>query len=243
MVSAPQQDNGAVYTFDASNGKLLLKFANADTPSTWMFGVGSSGMVIHASKNVGIVGHQYEDRNGKLTKAGAVYVFDLTTGVQIRKITPAKSAQYMYFGDSLIVSGDYLLVGARGADSNYNGRVYVFDTNADWTETTSFGPCDNQAGGRFGAMVAMSGPHFVVTATTHSIDLKGNGAVYVGDETAGVNYSKFIHMHLLIESLTPPTPVHLIRDRKYNNLITIFRCIFLCWLILSNLSYSRGNCA
>ncbi len=187
MVAAPKLGKGAVYTFDALNGKQLQKFTNYDTPASWWLGVGSSGMVVHSSKNVGIVGHRDENRGGALSYAGAVYVFDLDTGAKIRKIRPAMSAEYMKFGASLFLSGDFLLVGAPGADFG-NGRVYVFDVNANWMENTFFGPSDNQAGGRFGASMAMSGPNFIITAYLHSSHQKDNGAVYVG------NYSKFIHM-------------------------------------------------
>ncbi len=107
MVSAPSHDNGAVYTFNATSGDQLQKFSNADTPESWWFGF-SHGMVIHAGTNVGIVGHSYEDRGLTKSGAGAVYVFDLNTGKQIRKLTPAVSAAGMYFGTSLLLSGDYL---------------------------------------------------------------------------------------------------------------------------------------
>ncbi len=196
MVSALHQGTGTVYAFYASNGTQFQKFENANISATHVFGA-SWGMVIHASKNIGIVGHGYDNGNGTLSFAGAVHIFDLTTGVRIRKIMQAKPAARMFFGHTLLLSGDFLLVGASGTDSN-NGRVHVFDINADWMEIAFFGPCDNQAGGRFGSIMVMSGPRFIVTAPLHSSDQKKNGAMYVGDVTAGVNYSKFIHMHLLM---------------------------------------------
>ncbi len=199
MVSAPKNGYGSVYTFDASNGTQLLKFTNTDTPKSLNLGYGSSGMATHAGKNVGIVGHMYEDRGNTLHDAGAVYVFDLHTGLQIRKVTPAQSASGMRFGCSVLVFGDYLLVGAPCADQkadSMKGRVYVFDINANWAEITSFGPSDDDANGRFGRCMAMSGQNFIVTAYTRSNDERGmeNGAVYVGEMTAGLNCSKLIHI-------------------------------------------------
>ncbi len=143
MVSAPHNGIGAVYTFDVSNGTQLLKYTNTDTPKSYHFGAGSSGMVTHASKNVGIVGHREEDRGvHEEWRRGAVYVFDLGTGLQIRKITSARSAVGDLFGSSLVVFGDFLLVGAPGVDSN-KGSVYVFDVSDNWREITSFGQCGN----------------------------------------------------------------------------------------------------
>ncbi len=213
MVAAnPLRSFCAVYTFDASNGTQLMKFTSTDckyhTENSKNFGTGSSGMAIHARKNVGIVGHQREDRNGTLKGAGAVYVFDLHTGLQIRKITPTQRVENMSFGYSLLVFDDFLLVGAPGADSG-KGKVYVFEINADWMEISSFGPCDNLSNDWFGTSMAMSGQHFIITAKAlpyHAIEelkmfqkivlsLYENGAVYVGETRAGANCSKFIHVY------------------------------------------------
>ncbi len=195
MVSAPRHN--VVYSFDALNATRLHKYKTYDR-QLGTFGFGSPGIVILESKNVVIFGHKYENRGavaGDYRFAGAVYIFDLGTGAQIRKIMPAETTlEYdMYFGASLLVSGDFLLVGAPGADSG-NGRVYVFDINANWTEIRSFGPCDNQVGTNFGDSMAMSSSRFIITASKHSSDQMDNGAVYVGDMTAGVNYSKYIHI-------------------------------------------------
>ncbi len=191
MVSAGYYDNGAVYTFDAISGDQLQKFTNTDSPSSLAFGY-SHALAIHNSTNVGIVGHGYEDQGGMKTAAGAVYVFHLDTGAQIRKIIPAVSAAEMYFGSSLFVFGDYLLIGAPGADSN-KGRVYVFDIKANWTETAFFGPSDNETAGQFGMTIASSGSRFIVSAWKHNGGASGNGALYMGYMSAGEK-SKLIPM-------------------------------------------------
>ncbi len=183
----------AVYIFDTLSGEQLQMFSTTDEPkTTWWFGKGSSQLAIHASLNVGIVGQGRENRGGEMwsLNAGAIHVFDLSTGALIRKITPAVSVAYMLFGSSLAVSGDLLLVGASGASSR-SGRVYVFDMNANWTEIAYFGPSDDEIGGRFGITLASFGPKFIVTAWNHG---GGNGAVYVGNTT-----SKFI-VHFLSQA-------------------------------------------
>ncbi len=196
MVNAYKHGNGTVYTFDATTGQQLRKFVNTDVPQNWWFGR-SSALAFHASTNVGIVGNHRENRGGALGNAGAVYVFDLNTGTQIRKIIPAISTVNMYFGSSLFVSEDFLLVGAPGADS-FSGRVYVFDSNANWVEITYFGPSDSEIGGRFGFDMASSASHFIIGAFFHDdgpSDGARNGAVYIGKTAAGANCSKFIPTH------------------------------------------------
>ncbi len=195
MVTACYRGYGAVYTFDALTGVQRRQFINTDTPNNWNFGRPDQ-LAIHAGKNVGIVGHSYEDRGGTLSYAGAVYIFDLGTGDQVRKITPLSSMAQMFFGSSVVVSGDFLMVGARG-HSSYKGGVYVVDILADWKETAFFGPSDGEIGGYFGDYMSSSGSYFIVSAWRHDdgpSDGVNNGAVYVGKTTAGAEYSFFIPM-------------------------------------------------
>ncbi len=183
MVST-QNDNGGVYTFDAINGFQLQKFINPSTSSS-TFG---SSLAIHISTNVAIVG---DHRAGSY--AGAVYIYNLSTGDLVRQITPAGTG-YQLFGISLCVSDDFLLVGAP-YDSADNGTVYVFDVYANWMEMTVFGPTDYENGGNFGLVMASSGPQFIITANNHDDpiddDMWENGAVYIGKAAAGTKYSKF----------------------------------------------------
>ncbi len=197
LVSTGKGNNGAVYVFDALSGKEVQKFVNTDTPEMTEFGSGSSRLAIHAGTNVGIVGHPTED--GNLTNAGAVYVFDLNTGAQIRKLTPAVPAAGMLFGSSLCLMTDgkasTLIIGAPGAVSN-DGRVYTFDIEANWMEVLNFPASDNERAGRFGENMFSSGPYFVIAASGHDdglINGTENGAVYsyIGNRTASSKYSKF----------------------------------------------------
>ncbi len=196
MVSANNRGNGAVYTFDVLSGELIQIFTNTNAPNEDFGHLSQLG--IHPGSNVGIAGYSFEDRNDRLSKAGAVYLFDLHNGTQLRKVIPAKSAANMYFGHSLLVSGDFLLVGAPGADSG-NGRVYVFDINANWIEITFFGPSDNEIDGRFGASMALSGSHFIISTWRHDDgpnDQTANGAVYIGNIVTKAKFSKFVTIGL-----------------------------------------------
>ncbi len=183
MVSACHHGFGAVYTFDAFSGDQLQKYTNTDFPKSWEFGH-STGLAIHTGRNVGIVGHPEAG-----SSPGAVYVFDLNSGTQIKKITKAGSN---WFGASLCVVKDFLLIGCSGRN-----KVYVFDINANWTEMAFFGPPDKESSS-FGRLLASSGPHFIVTAWTHDGGATNNGALYIGNTTAGTVKSKFVPMGISV---------------------------------------------
>ncbi len=91
MVTARSRGSGRVYTFDALNGTQLVKFINTDGPQKAGFG---RSLAMHQSTNVGIVGHMAENIGG--TKTGAVYIFDLRTGIQLRKIKPPALVDYTF---------------------------------------------------------------------------------------------------------------------------------------------------
>jgi FG-GAP repeat len=84
-----------------------------------------------------------------------------------------------WFGDSVAVSGNTIVVGAPAisALSSGMGRAYVFiRTAAGWQRTADLGGPDSVAGDAFGVSVAVSGNTIVVGAPSH--DSKA-GAAYV----------------------------------------------------------------
>ena len=96
-------------------------------------------------------------------KKGAAYVFRLTDDgyEEVATLTASDGAEGDYFGYSVAVAGDSIVVGARGVDNN-NGAAYVFYTRdgGDTYEQT-----DKLMGQyEFGAAVAMDGGSFVVGA-------------------------------------------------------------------------------
>ena len=96
-------------------------------------------------------------------KKGAAYVFRLTDdGYEaVATLTASDGAEGDYFGYSVAVDGDSIVVGAKGVDNN-NGAAYVFYTRdgGDTYEQT-----DKLMGQyEFGAAAAMDGGSFVVGA-------------------------------------------------------------------------------
>ena len=96
-------------------------------------------------------------------KKGAAYVFRLTDDgyEEVATLTASDGAEGDYFGYSVAVAGDSIVVGAKGVD-NKDGAAYVFYTRdgGDTYEQT-----DKLMGQyEFGAAAAMDGGSFVVGA-------------------------------------------------------------------------------
>jgi hypothetical protein len=117
-------DSGSAYLFDVVTGAQIAKLRPSDGDSWDYF---SRSVAI--SGNTALVGSPLDDDSG--TDSGSAYVFDTTTGQQIAKLKPADGAAGDYFGWSVAISGNTVVVGSRdddvsGADS---GSAYVFAIN------------------------------------------------------------------------------------------------------------------
>jgi FG-GAP repeat/IPTL-CTERM motif len=139
-----------------------------------------------------------EDENGANTAsyAGSAYIFKRDSGTdtwtEVDKIVASDRAASDFFGISSAISGDYIVVGARGESEDENGAntltdagsAYLFkrDTGADtWTEVDKIVTSDRAASDYFGYSVAISGDYAIVGAIQESEDENGaNTASYAG---------------------------------------------------------------
>ena len=121
---------------------------------------------------------------------GAAYIFTKDSGAdtwtQQAKLTPSDASSNDWFGDSVAVDEDTVVVGARRDDDNGNGSgsAYVFIKPADgWTTTTSFAakltPSDGAPGDRFGVSVAVDGDTVVAGASGDDDKGSNSGSAYV----------------------------------------------------------------
>ena len=87
--------------------------------------------------------------------SGSVYVYN-TDGTGEVKITASDGAAGDYFGQSVAIQGDKIIVGAQGDDDNgsMSGAVYVY--NLDGTGEQKITPSDGAADDRFGWAVALN---------------------------------------------------------------------------------------
>ena len=108
LVGAPLANNfaveaGAAFVFDATTGSLLHALANPDGPSVTYF-----GSAVDISGNAVAVGAYRNDTGA--SDAGSVFLYDATTGGLQRQLANPTPAAAEYFGFSLAISGDDLVV-------------------------------------------------------------------------------------------------------------------------------------
>ncbi len=201
------------------------------------------GWSVSISGETVIVGAPYEDSstrgvnsapNESASEAGAAYIF-VRTGTnwtQQAYLKPAAVGTTQvsdYFGISVAVSGDMVIVGApfessttTGVNSTPNegtfasGAAYVFTrSGTNWTQQAYLKPAavgTTQAGDQFGRSVAASGDTVVVGALYESSSTSGvnstpnesaseAGAVYVFART-GTNWTQQAYLKSTIGGLT-----------------------------------------
>ena len=125
-------DAGAAYLFDLSTGSLLHKLKATNPTGTGDFSDASDqfgySVAIDASSGIALVGSPWA--NAFVEDEGAVYVFDLETGLELSRLVSSDPQQHENFGESVSISSGRAIVGAprRNIDDQIGlGRIYLFD--------------------------------------------------------------------------------------------------------------------
>ena len=150
---------------DTAKDGLTAKLIAGDAAAGDEFG--RSVAVDESTGTIG-VGAWRDDSN-----KGSAYVFtkDSTGWSQAAKLTASVPLANDYFGRSVALDGDTVLIGASGRDSG-KGAAYVFDKPGNgWTNTTTaantvtkLAPSDGGANDLFGVSVAIDGNTAVIGA-------------------------------------------------------------------------------
>jgi hypothetical protein len=168
-------NSGAAYVFVRSGATWIqqgyLKASNSEAGDNFGMSVAISGDTV-AVGAPGEASNGTGPANNSAASAGAVYVFTRSAGAWTQQaylkasIVDAGDS----FGTAVAVSGDTLVVGATGEDSNAtgvggtqldnsaadSGAVYVFARSAGlWTEQAYVKASNTGAGDQFGATVAL----------------------------------------------------------------------------------------
>jgi len=152
------------------------QFAGSNTVGGDWFG---EGVAVHGTTVVvGAPGY----KAGGLNDAGALYVFDVSTGepVQTQFITPSPAfAASSQFGKIVAVHGTTIV--ARGGNV-----VVVFEHDgSSWEETARLSPSDSSENVLFGYALAMDGDVLAVGARWHAEQAYRAGAAFIFHRDAG----------------------------------------------------------
>ena len=164
---------GAAYIFERSGGtwsqvKMLVSSAR-ESNAKYGHSVSISGDYV-------AIGSIYEDTDASnanaLTSAGAAYIYDRNGGAWslMQKVVASDRTTYVYFGESVSIDGNNLVVGGHGekrdvagANSlNNAGAAYIFQlSGSTWSQVQKLVASDRASNGYFGSAVAISGDYIV----------------------------------------------------------------------------------
>ncbi|MFQ5424381.1 MAG: thrombospondin type 3 repeat-containing protein [Phycisphaerae bacterium] len=172
-------DQGAAYIFTRSGTvwSQAAKLTAADAAAGDQFGesVAISGDTV-------VVGARFDGDAG--AKSGSAYVFvrNGATWTQQAKLTASDAASMDFFGESVALSSDTIVVGASGNDDggSNSGSAYVFVRNgAVWTQQAKLLPADATANDQFGRSVAIDGGTVLIGARFDDDGAVNSGSAYV----------------------------------------------------------------
>ena len=208
----PKPQAGAVYVYERSSDnkwKQVQKIVAADRSPGAHFGwsVGISGNTI-------VVGAIYErfDAAGRneSNSEGAAYVFERGADgdwKQTQKLLSSAREGYNYFGTSVAIDGNIIVVGAPGhsrdsTERNENtvgdaGAVFVFERRGNnWRRTYKLLASDRKFAGGLGNAVAINGNSVIAGATNQDFGEDGEdrmeaaGAAYIWDRLDDGKWTK-----------------------------------------------------
>ncbi|MCG8698880.1 MAG: FG-GAP repeat protein, partial [Bacteroidales bacterium] len=175
---------GCVYLFEKTGSSWITSSETQKIlPGRFWNGNYSSsyGKSVAISGNTAVVGAPWYNH-----KQGNAYILQKVNNnwVTIAKIRASDSSCYNYFGTSVDIDGNTIVVGAEGTNSaNKGGTVYVFTKPANgWknmTETAMLKPSDSEDYDKFGCAVAVSGDAIVAGAYSNDENGSYSGKAYV----------------------------------------------------------------
>ena len=181
IVGAPgdEYSRGAVYMFarEGDSWIQVVKLVASDREHGDNF-----GYAVAVDGNAAVVGAYWDDHDWDSREEGSAYVFERVGGVwsETAKLTAFDPLEGDWFGYSVSISADTIVVGARGREAAY---VFTRDGN-DWSPQQMLLPSDGEAGG-FGISVSIDGDTAVVGAPFDDDNGANSGAAYVFQRTGG----------------------------------------------------------
>ena len=186
---------GHVYTFNPLTGSLIATYSSPNAQTNGRF-----GFAVAVGSGVIVVGAPNETANG-FGNAGHVYIINVNTGT-IFTLTSPNAQTGGDFGNSVAVSGLYVVVGARYETSGGQleaGNAYIFSTKTGNLIHGLNNPSPQSAFyvGNFGNLVAISGTTAAIAAPNNQV---------AGQTRAGNVYLFNAKTGSLLRTLASPNP-------------------------------------
>ena len=188
-------DAGAAYIYVRSGTTWTLQqqltASDAQPYDNFGFSVAIKGSDV-------VVGAPYEDPGG-ISSAGSAYVFTRsgTSWSQQAKLTASSGGASDYFGDSVAIDGNYIVVASRLDDIETltdAGSAYIFvRSGTSWSQQAKLTAFDAATLDRFGSAVAIEGTRVVIGAASDDEGGNAAGATYIFDRS-GSTWSQTIKL-------------------------------------------------
>ena len=146
------------------------------------------GYSVSVSGNTAVIGTYLDDDAG--TDAGCAYIFSKMNGVwtEIAKLTASDAVANHWFGYSVGISGDVVVVGAY-RDGGDTGAAYVFEKPmSGWvnmTEDAKLTASDGAGSDKLGFSVDIDGNYVVIGAPEDDDNGLNSGSAYVFERPGG----------------------------------------------------------
>ena len=180
--SSPGNIGFGVWGDCATNGNISEYNPVADTVGGINTYFASS---VAISGNYAVVGAELDNTSIASSGSASVYQFNGTNWVFMQKLTDATGATADHFGNSVAISGNYIVVGAFMDDVGVNadkGSVSFFELNGGtWVLTQKVTDATGAANDHFGKSVSISGGYAVVGSDWDDIGAnmdQGSASIY-----------------------------------------------------------------
>jgi hypothetical protein len=153
-----RNSTGEVFLFDAVNGNLIQNFFPPNPNIKGFFG---SSVAIEGNRV--LIGASGDDTFG--SNSGAAYLFDATSGSLMQTFSSPNPIGSEFFGSSVAIDGDKVLIGARGDNTfgDNSGAAFLFDAVSGNLIQSFFAPNPGN-NNNFGFSVAISGNNLLIGA-------------------------------------------------------------------------------
>jgi hypothetical protein len=179
---AVAENSGAayVYRFDGSIWAEEAKLTAADAAAYDAF-----GNAVSLSGDVAVIGAPYDDDLG--ANSGSAYVFRRSgnSWSQEQKLTSSEATAGDYFGYSVAVSGDTIVVGAvhEAIAGTEAGAAYAFGYDvSQWKSEAVLRAPDADPHDLFGHTVAVDGDRAVIGAYGYDLTGESSGGAFVAPD-------------------------------------------------------------
>ena len=183
-------NQGSAYIFERNQGGVnnwgeVKKLVASDGADGDLF-----GWSVAISGNTVVVGVLWDDI-GTNGQQGSAYIFSRNRGGsnawgRVKKLVASDGTDFDYFGRSVAISGNIVVVGAIGDDNGTNieqGSTYLYERNQGgtnaWGEVKKLLASDRSYTYRFGNSVAISGDTVVVGAYANAEPNEFQGSAYL----------------------------------------------------------------